>query len=416
MSIGFFPKIYEDELVMSTLARYYSQSGYLSFEDAKKVLYVNKGTRPNALFINKLNEDVIKAFGVSIESLIKKHTMYLYYAKFLKEEKTERAFKALCDMEGNYNDLLSLPRTVKKRYLRYCPVCVERDLEEKGEAIWYRKHQIQGVNICPVCGYRLINSFVPIENDSRIRLYSLSEVIESREMVLGSDLEFRFSKYVSSLLDNENMNSKAGLFLKSKLKGKSFGSIYNELQDFYSGTDILEDGITEEFLVGKVLNGNRTNPLMICQIAFYLGISPYELLNCKEEITEIKKQRKSTLIKKEKTDWNKQDLELLGKVEEVINSFLNDKPRRITIRAIEKELGLPRKRLYLLPECLKLVERYRETADSFHGRQIIWSIKELEDDVSWFKIYLTTNIQYKDKEKAIREAKRISGLEILESL
>lgn len=47
---------------------------------------------------------------MSIERLIEKHTMFPYYARFLPKERRIKGFEALCNMSGDYSNLLAISK------------------------------------------------------------------------------------------------------------------------------------------------------------------------------------------------------------------------------------------------------------------------------------------------------------------
>ena len=90
--ITFFPEFYPDELVYSLLSRYYSKSGYSAYIFAAEDLYENKFIRPDVEFINPLKKEVLDIItkNTSMESIIKDHTMFPYYGRFIKQERRLR--------------------------------------------------------------------------------------------------------------------------------------------------------------------------------------------------------------------------------------------------------------------------------------------------------------------------------------
>ena len=150
--IAFFPELYEDELAYSWFSRYYTKSGYLSLRYALDDLYVKRYVNPDTEFVNELRPEVkelvIKHCGM--EKLILGHTMFSSYGRFLPDAKKQEAYRALLDMNGNFNNLLAIPKNRRGtgRTLRYCPLCVKEDRKAYGETYWHRIHQIQGIQIC----------------------------------------------------------------------------------------------------------------------------------------------------------------------------------------------------------------------------------------------------------------------------
>ena len=129
--IAFFPELYEDELAYSWFSRYYTKSGYLSLRYALDDLYVKRYVNPDTEFVNELRPEVkelvIKHCGM--EKLILGHTMFSSYGRFLPDAKKQEAYRALLDMNGNFNNLLAIPKNRRGtgRTLRYCPLCVKED-------------------------------------------------------------------------------------------------------------------------------------------------------------------------------------------------------------------------------------------------------------------------------------------------
>ena len=59
--IAYFPPPYEDELLYSWLARYYSKSGYMAYTLAAEDLFSNKHTKPSIEFISRLTTAALEA-------------------------------------------------------------------------------------------------------------------------------------------------------------------------------------------------------------------------------------------------------------------------------------------------------------------------------------------------------------------
>ena len=208
MSIAYFPKIYEDELVYSVLARYYQHSGNLLYVTCAEDLYIKKTIRPDIEFINEVKPEVLGLLcqNITIEELIEKHTMFPYYTRFLPMERRKQAFGALCERSGNYDNLLALPkrRDGNQRYLRYCPICVEEDREIYGETFWHRNHQMLGIDCCSKHGCRLINSNVLISSKASPSLISAEQEIESVDSIIyGNEVEMELAKYTANVFQNE---------------------------------------------------------------------------------------------------------------------------------------------------------------------------------------------------------------------
>ena len=125
--IVFFPEPYPDELVYSLLARYYVKAGYLAFQYAVEDLYIHKYTNPDVEFLNELKPeflDVIKE-RCGMEALIQKHTMFPSYGRFLPAKRKQEAKKALLSMNGNFNNLLAIPKNQRGTGFEILPAVCE---------------------------------------------------------------------------------------------------------------------------------------------------------------------------------------------------------------------------------------------------------------------------------------------------
>lgn len=162
--IAFLPALYPDELVYSWLSRYHVRSGNLSFRHTAEELYVSRQTVPDVCFLDALRPEVFEVMSryCTIEALVLEHTMFTAYGRFLPKERKREAYEALCQMQGNFHNLLAIPKREKgkARFLRYCPVCAEQDRKAYGEAYWHRCHQIPGIWICHEHGCFLKESTV----------------------------------------------------------------------------------------------------------------------------------------------------------------------------------------------------------------------------------------------------------------
>ena len=86
--------------------------------------------------------------GSDFETVIREHTMFPAYTRFLPKERRNAALHSLLICDGNYYNLIVNQNLRRKRFLRYCPVCTREDRERLGETYWHREHQIIHVDIC----------------------------------------------------------------------------------------------------------------------------------------------------------------------------------------------------------------------------------------------------------------------------
>lgn len=459
MSIAYFPKIYPDELIYSVLARFYQHCGYPNYICCAENLFINKRVRPDIEFINELKPEVLHLLyqNMPIERLIEKHTMFPYYVRFLPKERRIKGFEALCNMCGDYNNLLAVPKQKngEQRYLRYCPLCVKEDRYVYGETYWHRDHQLMGVDFCPKHGCRLINSSIVATSKASPNLTPAEpEVKEMDNTTYGNELEIEFAKYIGavfqSAMDMEN-DVEIGRFLHSRLYGTKYVSIRGEQRniklfsdDFLAFYERLSyEGLSELWQIQKIFNGYRFNCFEVCQMAMFQGISIEELCNMKlpdksqeqmfdEKVRELRKQGMKypeiakrlnasyNIVKPigenlygkysytkgthqkcgvKKQDWEKVDKVTLPLVKKAIKELEGqggERPHKVNVFAVSKKLGLSDKRLYLLPECMKEVLKHQESQEQYWAKEVIWAIKKIQNDgiaCNWKQIRVLTNMR-----------------------
>lgn len=297
--IAFFPELYEDELAYSWFSRYYTKSGYLSLRYALDDLYVKRYVNPDTEFVNELRPEVkelvIKHCGM--ENLILGHTMFSSYGRFLPDAKKQEAYRALLDMNGNFNNLLAIPKNRRGtgRTLRYCPLCVKEDRKAYGETYWHRIHQIQGMQICGRHGCYLAESDVSMERKAAPGLWNAESVIPEKLEVrmCEEEKEATLAEYACRIFEGRMpFKSRVSVaeFLKYRLKcpygsasGVSFclERLYQDYREFYGNKNVMTETKMQKILLGK-----RWNFYDICQLSMFAGIPVEELAAIPDSIAD----------------------------------------------------------------------------------------------------------------------------------
>lgn len=439
--ISYFPLIYPDELLYSQLARYYAKSGYLSYRYVAEDLFSNRTARPDIEFVNSFTDEAFARIteSMTMQEVILEHTMFPYYGRFLNKERRQKAFNALVSMQGNYHNLLPMPKSKEgtARYLRYCPVCSVTDREQYGETYWHRTHQMPGVKICPVHRCNLHNSPVIISGKSSPSLVTAEESIPMSGETLFSDnvLEIQTAKYTAEVFSSQidfQSDVTAGAFFHSRMAKTKYLSVRGEQRniallhkDFTEYCRNLPDNrLTELWQIQKILTGDRINFSEICVLAMFLNISAAELVRMKlpeksqeqlfdEQIfrlhgqglnyREIAKQLNASYdsVKAigekrygkyhktpEKTlkcgtkarNWKQLDVEMISCIEDAIRQLQGDgfsRPKKISVYAVSKLLNLPDKYIDKLPLCKAEILNHSESQEQYWAREVIWAIKTI---------------------------------------
>ena len=117
--IVYLPNLYENEIIYSLLARTYDKSGYLTNGQAMCDFFKSKRPKFDYIFYNNLSEDLILKLKhkYKMSDIIQNHTLYNYYARYLKLEKRYNATKALLKNEGKYFNAFGITRKEYGRFL-----------------------------------------------------------------------------------------------------------------------------------------------------------------------------------------------------------------------------------------------------------------------------------------------------------
>jgi len=426
--IPYFPTAYDDELLYSQLARFYIASGYLAYTYAAEDLFLSKTVRPDMEFVNTYTPAVVEAItrNMPMERIIEKHTMFPYYGRFLPKERREKAFQALVDMAGNYHNLLPIPKRKgnSDRYLRYCPMCAERDRENYGETYWHRVHQMIGIHVCPIHRCCLMDSSVIISGKTAPCLKTAEEVIPLTETAVLADneIEIHVAEYMTAVFQADvdmDSTATAGAFLHSKMANTKYRFVRGEQRnmtlfhadftDFYR--DLPDNWFTELWKIQKVLTNDRINFFEICLMALFLHIPALELvyrelpeksqqelfdeevyrlheqglkypaiaktLNASYDTVKAIGERKygtyHRLVKKplksgvKPKNWQQIDTDTLPLVRDAIRQLQGKegrRPKKITVFAIEKMLNLSSNKISLyLPQCLAEIQKHEESQE-----------------------------------------------------
>lgn len=456
--ITYFPEVYPDELLYSQLARCYVKAGYPAYIYMAEDFFQDKKVRPDIEFINTLTPAALQIITKkkTIEDIVLKHTMFPYYGRFISKERRNKAYQALMGMQGNYNNLLPKVKNCQDRFLRYCPMCVTEDRDKFGETYWHRKHQIVGINLCPIHKCYLKNSEVVISAKASPILHHAEGAIpqiNNVEMV-QNDIEFEVAKYVTAVFQSDldiDSDIDVGKFLHSRMIGTKYCSArgkkrYMELlhEDFMSYYEKMpENRITELWQLQKIFTNDRSNFGDVCLLAYFLKISVNDLVNMKvpdvpqDEVfdAEIKKLHDKGLKYPEiakrlgmsydfvktigngrygiyqhrkenpqkggvrERDWTKLDDEYLPLVQKAIQRIENDEmsmPKKVTVIGIERDVGLPEGSMKKMPKCKVEVKNHSIPQEQLWAKKVVWAVQKIQAEgqlLNWKHIRNLTNMR-----------------------
>ena len=450
--IGYFPRLYEDELVYSWIARYYIHSGYTAASDAYQDLYYNKNLRPSVELMNNMVDDAktVMTKYMSLEKLIHKHTMFPEYGRFIDPTKRERLIKEADFTRGNWINNVMIPTLASERHLKYCPFCVEDDRDSHGEAYWHRKHQIIGIKICTKHKVYLIDSEVVI-NRNLTRLKA-AEIIIPR-MTIISKCEDKniilLADYMEKIFDSPKYSHEhIGRYLNRHIASKyihkngnrKMYEFYADYEAFYKTLDSSE--LVSVNTIGRILSGHRGAFGDICQLGLFIGVDPLVLLNKGDEvedndifkrvsdttgeplekvhligeaiISELKNESVQFIKEtRHKDNLDKDDLELLPRLKETVIKIYgegDDRPRKISISNISKILHVDCHRLKKMKRCMDFFDQYYESQEEYWARELVWAVKKTKhdgDNLNFSHIQDLTNLRRDNMVDSLEELKSI---------
>jgi hypothetical protein len=203
--IGFFPVPYPDEILYSVFARYHLRTRNRTVQATARQLFGHKHSRFVVDFPNKLGyliSQMPPGHNFSVDRLIDKHTLLPFYSPFLLPDKVSQVRRDMTErsLGGSIHGRIgNLTSNIQVKYLRFCPVCVENDINLCGEPYWHRVHQLPGILVCPQHSVFLENSNV-----------EYSHKVNKNSLITGKQA---IQKISPRFLDSANPNHSAHLFL-----------------------------------------------------------------------------------------------------------------------------------------------------------------------------------------------------------
>lgn len=406
--INYLPPIYEDELAYSWFSRIYAHSGYLSHKEAIRDMLFSKSNNPSIEFIGHISSEFHSLIPqvIPMEKLATEHTMFPQYGRFIPLEQKQRALHHLTTDYCDAHTLFCiLPRGENERYLKYCPLCIEEDRSKYGEAYWHRTHQIRNINICPkhCCYLASSNLFANSEKVFTLS-YAEENALTTSPRVATDNTLIGYAKYLAEVfLTPIDFKTDAPIcsvfyyalqgssYMPKSTKARNTKRLSEDMNAFYKRIGI--SNIASIYQVQRVLLGYRFDFSVVCQIAFFLGISPKTLTAPNLTDEQIELEESSHYMRgKETVNWETLDWEIAPKLEELAYDTYHGtagRPSRLSERKVYRELGLNAHALENLPLCKSIMERYYEPYESAWARRLIWAYRRLQSEKCDSPIYWT---------------------------
>ena len=411
--IVYLPEIYSDELVYSWFCRYYTHSGHISHKTVLLELYCKRSDTLNKEFIGNLNTQAWECIDrmYSMTDLVLHHTMFPQYARFLPlEQKKEALYKLLYENGDVHHLFCVLPRRAGEQYLRYCPLCAK----EQGEKFWSRTHQLRDMRVCTKHKCRLEESCVSAQSQQAFTFSAAEFYIEEKEAVPCNNEEaLRYAEYIKAVFEapmdfERDIPISAILYhgmsqtkyLKSTGRSRYTKQLVNDMQDYYAKIGI--DNIVSLAQVQRTLLGAHCEFTVVCQMAFFLGMTVEELVSPKLTQEQIEEEQRSHYMRGSvPVDWEQLDEEKAPLLEQFAHNVYigvaseKGRPERVSEKLVYRELGLLQHQLENMPKCRAIMEQYTESYPECWARRILWAYKQLlkEGRVRWVDIRVLSGVK-----------------------
>lgn len=150
-----FPFPLPDECLYSLLCRYHIHSVNTSSAATLSEVLGVRSAIPDAVFPSHLRvllDNLPTGSPLTLEQLVNRHTLFPYYRPFMDAHRLESTMSDMRGDDGRGIVIrlgLSAASIAVRSLQRFCPDCVEEDVQAYGEPYWHRAHQLPGVIICP---------------------------------------------------------------------------------------------------------------------------------------------------------------------------------------------------------------------------------------------------------------------------
>lgn len=364
--INYLPTLYPDELTYSWFSRYFIHSGCLTNNMALSDLLQKRCHNPSKEFIGHLDKNAVKKIEevIPMDRLVLEHSMYPQYARFIPLEEKKKAIYHLgydfCDPHFLF---AILPRTPNDLYLKYCPLCVQEDRELYGETYWHRKHQIRNMQSCYKHKCMLVCSDISAKSEHCFSLSSAEEYVRDIKHVMADNHIQRFSEYMTNVFDSDidfekNVPISAVLhyglydteYISKKHTTKYTKKLTEDLQAFY--TDMGLNEIASLSQIQRLWFGKRFDFSVICQIAYFIGMTVEELTHSELSAEQIEQEKQTHyMIDKQSIKWDELDNEIAPRLEKfaqaVYYGTASDigRPERVSEKLVYRVFQLEEHRL-----------------------------------------------------------------------
>ena len=149
-----FPVPHDGELLSSVLARFVTRQGVRDDKIALGVLFGSRNIVPSALLqghLQDLLERVNHLWKANAPDVIEKHSILPVFKPFVEPKRYSEVCLEL-ETDAKSHSMIKIginaSSVVFPTSYRYCPICLQEDLNERAYSYWRRQFQLPGVEVC----------------------------------------------------------------------------------------------------------------------------------------------------------------------------------------------------------------------------------------------------------------------------
>lgn len=222
-----FPMPYAQELIYSTVARAGVRAGIVSPKQLLDDIFGNRKVIATFDMPSHL-QSIIRLYKngkYDAEALIYQHTLFPIYAPFLPEDRRQKCINWMKKSSQGSVHLasgLNASRLPILEKARYCPNCLQEQVNQNGEPFWSRHWQIVGADYCIKHRRQLVNTILDFRSSHRHEFVPISATL------------------LPNINQNHSIPSHDDLFLTEKIidllqvKTTKFAT-YEQWTEFYKG-------------------------------------------------------------------------------------------------------------------------------------------------------------------------------------
>jgi len=227
--------------------------------------------------------------------------------------------------------------------------------------------------------------------------------------VFDAPMDFERDIPISAILYNGMSRTK---YLKVTGRSRYTKTLVEDLTAFYGSMGL--PSIATMSQIQRVLLRDRYDFSVVCQLAFFLGMSVEELTAPKLTPEQIEAEARSHyMTDKPPVDWDAFDAETAKILEPLAQSIYDGsaradgRPERVSERLIYRELDLYGHRLEKMPLCRSIIARYSEpTYEEHWARRLVWAYAKLTKESRstpfyWCDMRKITGVRKKNADQII---------------